>query len=70
VRAVNEKNSLVVDHINGSIRIIKECENYEIPSLSEMTDRKVLLKKNEYFKKKKTLVLDLDETLIHCVSNF
>jgi hypothetical protein len=28
VRAVNEKNSLVVEHINGSIRIIKECENY------------------------------------------
>ena len=27
------------------------------------------MKKNEFYKNKKTLVLDLDETLIHCVEN-
>lgn len=35
-----------------------------------MTDKKIYLKKSEYYKKKKTLVLDLDETLIHCVDNY
>lgn len=69
IRAVNEKNSLVVEHISGSIRIIKECENYEIPSLAEMASKKLQLKRSELFRKKKTLVLDLDETLVHCVDN-
>jgi predicted secreted acid phosphatase len=49
---------------------MKECEAYEIPPMSDMTDKKVYLKKNEHYKKKKTLVLDLDETLIHCVDNY
>lgn len=35
-----------------------------------MTDKKLYLKKSEYYKKKKTLVLDLDETIIHCVDNY
>lgn len=36
IRAANEKNSLILEHINASIRIIKECEPYDIPELSEM----------------------------------
>jgi predicted HAD superfamily phosphohydrolase YqeG len=34
-----------------------------------MSCKKVQLKRSELFRKKKTLVLDLDETLVHCVDN-
>ena len=35
----------------------------------EIDHRKVNLKKKDFYKNKKTLILDLDETLIHCVEN-
>lgn len=38
--------------------------------MSEMMEKRLNLKKSEKNKKKKTLVLDLDETLIHCVDNY
>lgn len=69
IRAINEKNSLAVEHVSASIRIIKSCENYEIPDFSEIEPRRVNLRKKEYYRNKKSLVLDLDETLIHCVDN-
>ena len=36
VRAVNEKNSLAVEHIGASIRILKSLESFEIPESSEI----------------------------------
>lgn len=48
---------------------MKECESHQIPELSDIEENKLNLKKGEFYKKKKTLVLDLDETLIHCVES-
>lgn len=35
-----------------------------------MEEKRLNLKRREDYRKKKTLVLDLDETLIHCVDNY
>lgn len=42
------------------MHIIKLLENEEVPSYSEIENRKVNLKRKEYYKDKKTLVFDLD----------
>ena len=34
IRAINEKNSLALDHVNNSIKMMKACEAYEIPHMS------------------------------------
>lgn len=36
VRAINEKNSLALNHVNTSIKMMKACEVYQIPSLNEI----------------------------------
>ena len=37
--------------------------------MSEIENRKVNLKKKQFYKGKKSLILDLDQTLIHCNEN-
>lgn len=37
--------------------------------MADMADKRLNLKARDHSTKRKTLVLDLDETLIHCVDN-
>lgn len=67
VRAVNEKSSLALEHVSQSIQMLLQ---YRLCKLNQETlfedEAKIWLPAVEGGKNKKTLILDLDETLIHC----
>lgn len=44
-------------------------KNVQRPDISEITPKKKNLIKSEFYKNKKTVIFDLDETLIHCTEN-
>lgn len=67
MRAINERKSLAMDHISQSIQMLLQ---YRLCKLNQERlfedDAKIALPLAEHNKNKKTLILDLDETLIHC----
>jgi hypothetical protein len=70
IRAINEKNSLAIEHINASIKMIQSCMEFPNESFSPKSKVGFEMKRlPRDLNKKKVLVLDLDETLIHCYEN-
>ncbi|XP_031472923.1 uncharacterized protein LOC116245596 [Nymphaea colorata] len=67
VRVIHERKSLAMDHISQSIQMLLQ---YRLCKLNQERlfedDAKISLPLAEHNKNKKTLILDLDETLIHC----
>lgn len=63
VRSVNERHSLAVQHIRESIGIFKYFREFK--RKPEETPKKLELPQNQFYRGRKTLVFDLDETLIH-----
>lgn len=66
IRAVSEPNSLAKEHVKSAIRILKMLESSPRTSSQDAEKRRMDLYQKEYHKNCKTLVFDLDETLIHC----
>jgi hypothetical protein len=68
VRAVHEKNSLAVEHISTSLQILRQAEPVRAAILQQK-QQPIRLPRKPELADRKTLVLDLDETLIHCLEN-
>lgn len=68
VRAIHEKNSLAVEHINASLLYMAQTQEI-ISNIYELQADPIELPQRQECLNRKTLVLDLDETLIHCFEN-
>lgn len=58
--------NLYRDHFKHTFTSLQFCKNLKHPSKRDLVMKKVSLNRKDSDKHKKTLVLDLDETLIHC----
>ena len=58
--------NLYKDHFKHTFTSLQFCKNLKSPSKRDLVMRKMILNRKAEDKNKKTLVLDLDETLIHC----
>lgn len=58
-----------MEHVGMSIKILKMSDKVLSDCASERQSGKLELKKSSFYMNKKTLILDLDETLIHYVEN-
>jgi len=54
------------EHFQQSFQALKLCKYMKVPDARVLAKKKVYLPKSDAYRNKKTLVLDLDETLIHC----
>lgn len=63
VRAINQENSLAREHVKSAIKVLKSFEQVSLPPYA---GRMLNLPKSQEYNNKKTVVFDLDETLIHC----
>lgn len=66
-KVIDEKKSLAIEHISQSMQMLLQ---YRLCKLNQERlfedDVKIDLPLVEGYKNKKTLILDLDETIIHC----
>ena len=69
IRAINEKNSLAMEHINQSMQMLLQYKLFKINQEGHYDEEKIILPPRLEETKRKTLILDLDETLIHCFEN-
>ena len=58
-----------MEHLCHSMKIIKKLADVAVPKSYEIGDHKLNLKKHPMYEGKKTIIFDLDETLIHCSEN-
>lgn len=56
------------EHLYNTFQAIKIARFLREPTLEELISKQVRLPRRKGYEKKKTVVLDLDETLVHCVN--
>lgn len=54
------------DHFIQSYQALTFCKNVKVPEFSQIAQKRIDLPRRESHKDKKTIVFDMDETLIHC----
>lgn len=64
--ALEGKNRRALDHLNVSLKVLKNYYKIESPTFAELEQRKVNLPKDKADIGKKTLLIDIDETILHC----
>lgn len=64
--AIEGKNQRALDHLIVSLKVLRNYYKIESPSFAEIEERKVNLPRARTDMGKKTLILDIDETIIHC----
>ena len=64
IKAYKDPNSTVREHIQNSLYFLQSLEGTKIPE--SISYKKLKLPRFPGYEEKKTLVFDLDETLIHC----
>lgn len=64
-----EENELHKIHMLQSLQALQYMKNVPVPPISELSDKMVFLPPPKQPHLKKTLIFDMDETLIHCVDD-
>lgn len=64
-----EENELHQIHMLQSLQALQYMKGIEIPPIEELADKMVVLPKFKHPGITKTLIFDMDETLIHCVDD-
>jgi len=57
------------EHFQQSFQALKLCKFMKNTDFKTLASKKVYLTKKDIHRNKKTLIFDLDETLIHCVDS-
>jgi CTD small phosphatase-like protein 2 len=55
------------EHLLATFQAVKVAKNLREPTLEEIANKQVKLPRKKGYEKKKTVIFDLDETLVHCV---
>ena len=66
---VSEENELHKMHMLQSLQALQYMKSVEVPPLESLADRAVYLPDFEHPTITKTIIFDMDETLIHCVDD-
>ncbi|OMJ73697.1 hypothetical protein SteCoe_27573 [Stentor coeruleus] len=56
-------------HLHSTFQAIKIAKSLREPSIEELISKHIRLFRNKNHDKRKTVIFDLDETLVHCVNN-
>lgn len=64
--ALEGRNKRALDHLNISLKVLKNYYKIESPTFAELEQKKVILPRDKADIGKKTLLIDIDETLLHC----
>ena len=65
-QALDGRNKRALDHLNISLKVLKNYFKIESPTYPELEQRRVVLPRDKAEIEKKTLLVDIDETLLHC----
>jgi hypothetical protein len=55
-----------MDHLNISLKVLKNYYKIESPTFADLEQKKVVLPRHKHDDNKKTLLIDIDETILHC----
>ena len=55
-----------MDHLTVSLKVLKNYYKIESPTFGELEQKKVNLGRDKADIGKKTLLIDIDETILHC----
>ena len=66
LRTYQDPSSTAREHLTTSLQILKSMENSKMPTRAKITDKMLDLPRRKGYEHKKTIVFDMDETLIHC----
>ena len=69
IKNYKDRRSAAREHIISSLQILKALENSKMPTKEQVYPRILSLERKLNCIGKKTIVFDLDETLIHCNEN-
>lgn len=64
--ALEGSNQRALEHLMVSLKVLRNYYKIESPSFAEIEERKVNLPRSKADAGKKTLIVDIDETIIHC----
>ncbi len=66
VKGLEGLNSRALEHLHISLKVLRNYFKIESPSFCDIEERKVNLIRDKTDKCKKTLIIDIDETIVHC----
>jgi CTD small phosphatase-like protein 2 len=64
-----ESDRIYKDHLYRTFVGLKSIRNLQQPCVSKILEKKVNLPRPIGYERRKTIIFDLDETLVHCVGN-
>ena len=55
-----------MDNLKISLKVLKNYYKIESPTFADLEQKKVVLPRHKHDDNKKTLLIDIDETILHC----